>query len=198
MFICKLLTKKPPEIRDNTDLEGQIIKRVRIYFLPNDKDVANDGMIYKKGTIKLSGQGDLYADCSIRCCGSGGVEALYYVSLKDNKISLNKLFNYEMGMHSTTEVYFNKNKNEILEIDGITSTIDPDGDMNSLKFSIEKYDNINGKYVKSILGQTKYKYECPGAENDDPSPVNLLTRINSKEPTLLESMHLNINDFKEN
>jgi len=159
---------------------------------------ANIYSIFKTNQRKLNEEGDLYIDVSLVSGGSGGLEALYYVNLKNGKIIFNKLFNYEMGMHSTTEIYFNKNKNEVLEIDGIESTIDPDGDINSLKFVIEKYDNINGKYVKSILGETRYKYDCPGAEYESPSPVDILTRINSKEPTLFESMHLNINDFKQN
>jgi hypothetical protein len=179
---------------DPTTNKSVVFKKL---FL-QQKSAVNIYSIFKTNQKKLNEEGDLYIDVSLIAGGSGGLEALYYVNLKNGKIIFNKLFNYEMGMHSTTEIYFNKNKNEILEIDGITSTIDPDGDINSLKFSIEKYDNINGKYVKSILGQTKYKYTNPGTENDDPSPVNLLTRINSKEPTLFESMHLNINDFKEN
>jgi hypothetical protein len=147
--------------------------------------------IFKIKSKILSENGDLYISAGVTAGGSGGIQDLYYVNAKNNKIFITSLFDYETGMHSSTEVYLNKNKEEILEIDGISSTVDPAVSFSIQNYVINKYEKLNDKYVKSIVARTKYKYDFDEEDNNK----DLLRQMESKEPNTLKS--INIKDYKK-
>lgn len=143
----------------------------------------NQYSIFKISHDSLNVKGKLYLEVELVGLGSGLSGECYEITAFHNNIKMRAIYNF----NELSLTYFNGD-NEIIVLDGIWDF----NDKNEYHFSyhrytVTKYDYLNGKFTPTKLGETRFKYS---SYNDGKYSKRILIGIKRKEPLLFKSIDI--------
>lgn len=169
------------------DMLNLVIRDIKTHdIIYYEKFADNQYNIFKVTSDSLNVKGKLYLEVESVEGGSGLYGECYEITTYKNGIKLQPIYTF----NELSLIYFNGD-NQIIDLDGIWDF----DNKNEYHFSnhhylVTKYDYINGKFIPTRLGKTKFKYS---SYTDGKYSKQILIGIKKKEPLLFKSVHINSN-----
>lgn len=173
------------------DMLSLVIRDIKthdvIYY---KKFTENQYNIFKVTDDSLNVKGKLYLEVEFIGGGSGLSGDCYEITAYKNNIKIHPIYTF----NELSLIYFNGD-NEIIVLDGIWDFDNKNEyHFSNHRYLVTKYDYINGKFIPTKLGKTRFKYS---SYNDGKYSKQILIGIKKKEPVLLKSINLNASASKE-